>query len=67
MSELKPCPYRVHGERTASLTVPGEYFYRETFEWCIGERCPCFSRIGNSLMCNRDFNTVLILATLEDK
>lgn len=38
--ELKPCPFRVHGERTASLTVAGEFYYNETFMPCIGVDCP---------------------------
>lgn len=43
MSEkLKPCPFRVHGERTASWTVAGEYYYNETFMPCMGEKCAAY-------------------------
>lgn len=40
--ELKPCPFRVHGERTASLTISGEFYYNETFMPCLREYCPAF-------------------------
>ena len=42
MDKLKPCPWRIHGERTASLTVAGEYFYNEYFMPCMGEKCPAY-------------------------
>ena len=54
MNKLKPCPFRVHGERTASLTVAGEYYYNETFMPCTGEECACFEVIGGTAMCYRD-------------
>lgn len=38
MSELMPCPYRVHGERTMSLTVAGEYYYNEYFMPCMKKK-----------------------------
>ena len=40
--KLKPCPFRVHGERNASWTVTGEYYYNETFMPCMGERCAAY-------------------------
>ena len=48
MVELKLCPFRVHGERTASLTVAGEFYYNETFMPCIGEDCPAFRSETNT-------------------
>ena len=51
MTELKPCPFRVHGERTASLTVAGEFYYNETFMPCMGEGCPAF-RSGDNICTN---------------
>lgn len=41
-SKLKPCPWRIHGERTASWTVTGEYYYNECFMPCMGEGCAAF-------------------------
>ena len=54
MKELKPCPYRVHGERTPSLTVSGEYYYNETFMPCIGEGCACFKEGSVGAYCDRN-------------
>lgn len=54
MTELKPCPYRVHGERTASLTVEGEYFYNETFMPCMQKGCPCFHLSCGDAYCDRN-------------
>ena len=53
MSELKPCPYRVHGERRASLTVEGEYYYNECFMPCMGKECPCFHIDCREAYCDR--------------
>ena len=39
--ELKPCPYRIHGEMRSSLTVQGEFDYNETFMPCMGKECAC--------------------------
>lgn len=55
MVELKLCPFRVHGERTASLTVVGEFYYNETFMPCIGEDCPAF-RSGTNTCTNYGSN-----------
>lgn len=55
MDELKPCPFRVHGERTASLTVVGEYNYNEIFMPCMGEKCPAF-RPGDNICTNYGAN-----------
>lgn len=52
--KLKPCPYRVHGEYTMSLTVEGEYFYNEYFMPCMEKECVCFYRDGDGAYCNRD-------------
>lgn len=61
MPELKPCPFRIHGERTASLTAQGEYYYNESFMPCIGNKCACYLDIGYEIRCNRD-NVHLVLA-----
>ena len=52
--KLKPCPYRVHGERVTSLTMPGEYYYNEIFMPCMREECACFHRDGNDVYCDRN-------------
>lgn len=54
MDELKACPFRVHGERTSSLTVPGEFYYNEYFMPCMREKCPCFRVVDNEPRCYRD-------------
>ncbi len=51
--DLKPCPYRIHGERTASLTVKGEFYYNETFMPCMREKCPCFHNDVGDPYCDR--------------
>lgn len=61
MSKLKPCPFRVHGSRTASLTIEGEYFYNETFMPCMGDECACYEEEGDTIMCYRD-NRAFVLA-----
>lgn len=65
MSKLKPCPFRVHGERTASLTIPGEFYYNETFMPCMGGECACFYEIGKEYRCMRD-NMYLVLGEKDD-
>lgn len=55
MAELKPCPFRVHGERTASLTVAGEFYYNEIFMPCMREDCPAFVP-GNNICTNYGAN-----------
>ena len=61
--ELKPCPFRVHGERTpfrvhgertASLTVAGEFYYNETFMPCMGKECACFHEDSVDAYCDRN-------------
>ena len=59
--ELKPCPFRVHGERTASLTVAGEFYYNETFMPCMGKECACFKEDSVDAYCDR--NGAFILMT----
>lgn len=54
MGNLKPCPYRVHGERVRSLTVEGEYYYNETFMPCIGKDCACFHENVGDPYCDRN-------------
>ena len=52
--KLKPCPYRVHGERVSSLTVAGEYYYNEIFMPCMRNECPCFHENGGDTYCDRN-------------
>lgn len=42
MGKLKPCPFRVHGEKVASLTVAGEFYYNEVFMPCMGDGCAAY-------------------------
>ena len=51
---LKPCPFRVHGERIASLTIAGEFYYKESFMPCMGEDCMCYRDDGDAIRCYRD-------------
>ena len=53
MSDLKPCPYRVHGECKASLTIYGEYCYNEYFMPCMKQKCPCFHSDCGDAYCDR--------------
>lgn len=63
MSEkLKPCPFRVHGERTASYTIQGEYYYNEFFMPCMGEKCAAYL----DGMCMRDGANFAMLEEDED-
>ena len=52
--ELKPCPYRIHGERRASLTVEGEFYYNETFMPCMGNECACYNESPDEVYCDRN-------------
>lgn len=61
MDKLKPCPYRVHGERTPSLTVSGEYYYNETFMPCMGAECACYYDAGDEVRCNRNDMCLVLL------
>ena len=63
--KLKPCPFRVHGERTASLTNAGEFYYNEIFMPCMREECACFYEIGKEYRCMRD-NMYLVLGVGEE-
>ena len=54
MSELKPCPFRVHGERTASWPVTGEWFYNEVFMPCLRNECACFHDNCGDPYCDRN-------------
>ena len=54
MTKLKPCPFRVHGERRASATIQGEYFYMEYFMPCLEESCPCFHVDCGDCYCDRN-------------
>lgn len=63
MDKLKPCPYRVHGERTPSLTVSGEYYYNETFMPCMGDKCACYTNAFDGSYCRRDAFMFLNLNT----
>lgn len=54
MNDLKPCPFRVHGERTSSLVVAGEYFYNEIFMPCMRSECACFHDNLGDPYCDRN-------------
>lgn len=54
MSDLKPCPYRVYGERKMSLTVAGEFYYNEYFAPCIERECACFRVDCGDAYCTRN-------------
>ena len=54
MTELKPCPYRVHGERKASCTVEGEFYYNESFMPCMKWECPCYHEAYGDALCDRN-------------
>lgn len=51
---IKPCPFRVYGERVNSLMVEGEYFYKEYFMPCLRENCPCFHKDCGDYYCDRN-------------
>ena len=51
--DLKPCPFRVYGEKVMS-TVVGEFFYRETFMPCMQDGCPCFHGDCGDAYCDRN-------------
>ena len=51
---IKPCPFRVYGERQASWTAAGEYSYREWFMPCMEKECACFHRDGDDAYCDRN-------------
>lgn len=63
--KLKPCPFRVYGERVSSLTVPGQFYYNETFMPCMRGDCACYYDNGDEIRCRRD-NTYYVLAERED-
>lgn len=54
IEELKPCPFRIHGEKTMSPTISGEYTYNETFMPCMGSKCLCYRDEGDEIKCYRD-------------
>ena len=54
MAELKPCPYRVRGERIASCTIDGEYSYIEAFMHCMKWECPCYHEDCGDAWCDRN-------------
>ena len=65
MRDLKPCPYRVYGERRMSLTVAGEYFYNEYFAPCMEYECACFHRDDDEAYCDRN-GAYMRLSMMED-
>jgi len=54
MTEIKLCPYRVHGERKASYTVEGEFYYNEIFMPCMKWECPCYHEDCGTAWCDRN-------------
>lgn len=69
MSELKPCPYRVYGERRASMTIAGEYFYNEYFMPCMMRDCACFHIDCGDAYCDRNGSYMKLgeLETVDDQ
>jgi len=65
MMELKPCPFRIHGERRMSATMPGEYYYNESFMPCMRDRCACYMDTGEEIRCNRD-HLYLVIGRRDD-
>lgn len=61
------CPFRVHGERTASLTVAGEYYYNETFMPCLKEGCPVFSQDCGDMYCYRNDTPIILHKAQEEQ
>lgn len=53
-NKLKPCPYRIRGERRASLTIEGEYYYNEYFMPCMRQECGCFHVDCGDAYCDRN-------------
>ena len=54
MSKIKPCPYRVHGERVPSPTMPGAWYYNETFMPCMMKECACYHEDCGDAYCDRN-------------
>ena len=52
--ELKPCPFRIHGERRESLTIAGKFYYNETFMPCMGKECACYKEDAVDAYCERN-------------
>lgn len=66
MTKLKPCPWRIHGKKTKSLTVEGEEFYNETFMPCMGDKCACYEEIGTEVRCMRE-HQYFVLAVIGEQ
>ena len=54
MNDLKPCPFRIHGEKTKSMTIEGEYYYSEYFMPCLQGECPCYHADCGDVYCDRN-------------
>ena len=64
--ELKPCPFRVHGERKESCTISGEYYYSETFIPCMKFECPCYHEDTGDAWCNRNSEYIKLNRRVND-
>lgn len=66
-NKLKPCPYRVHGEKISSLTVEGERYYNEYFMPCMREACACFfvTAEGEARCTRNYYGTYFVLSEQE--
>lgn len=65
-NELKPCPFRIYGERRSSATVPGEYTYIEQFMQCMGDKCACYEEFGDEIRCKRDMMYLVLASRKKD-
>lgn len=63
---LKPCPFRIHGEKSMSPLVKEEFVYNETFMPCMGEKCACYYDAGDEIRCCRDNNYYILAERKEE-
>lgn len=52
------CPFRIHGQKIASLTIAGECYYSEHFMPCLEKRCPVFRVDCGDAYCYRNNNPI---------
>ena len=64
--KLKPCPFRICGEKKISLTISGEYYYNEYFMPCMGDRCPCYYFDGEKAICRKDGANFILTENMDD-
>ena len=61
------CPFRVHGERKASCTISGEYYYSETFMPCLKWECPCYHEDAGGAWCDRNSSYIKLSRRTNDE